>query len=134
VALRSLSKRHRICPAAEGNEHRFTTSDVTRPRGIADVGDWLAEWGISNAQDDFICKLYSATARQSLRQRTARLQVERLHRPTNAGALFDPVEKLGEAVDLIIITSIGKLQQFGAEILEPSSLPRQMDLAGFDAR
>lgn len=63
-----------------------------------------------------------------------RLHEEGLHYHTKAGrARFDPVEELGEAVDLVVVTAMGKLQQFAAEVIKPGRSPRQMHLTAFDA-
>ena len=60
------------------------------------------------------------------------LQLERLHRPSIAIALVDPIEELRHAVDLIVITSVGELQQLGAEVVQPFRAPGQKHVPCFD--
>jgi hypothetical protein len=39
---------------------------------------------------------------------------------------------LGDAIDLIVVTAVRKLEQFGLEIAEPGCLFGQVDLARFN--
>src|SRR5208337_645723 len=57
------------------------------------------------------------------------LQQQFLHRPTISRPLIDPVQKLGNAIDLIVVTPARKLEQFGLQIAEPGCLFEQVDLA-----
>jgi hypothetical protein len=54
------------------------------------------------------------------------LQLERFYPPSVAIALLEPIKKLREAVYLIIVPSLGELQQLSAEVLEPLGTARQM--------
>ena len=51
-----------------------------------------------------------------------------------ARGTFDTGEKLGEAIDLIVVSSAGKLHELGPKFLEPAFPARQMNLTRHDAR
>jgi hypothetical protein len=53
---------------------------------------------------------------------------------TVAGGTFDPVEELGEAIDLVVVLAVGKSKHLGAELIEPTGSRGQVNLTGFDAR
>src|SRR6266404_6424284 len=60
------------------------------------------------------------------------LQLERFHPESAAVPLLDPVQELGQAVDLVVVPPLGELQQFGAEVLEPFCPERQVHVTGLD--
>jgi hypothetical protein len=57
---------------------------------------------------------------------------ERFHPESAAVPLLDPVQELGQAVDLVVVPPLGELQQFGAEVLEPFCPERQVYMTGLD--
>jgi len=46
--------------------------------------------------------------------------------------LLDPGKELGEAVDLVVVATVGKGEKLSLEISQPAGLPGQVDLPRLD--